>query len=463
MQKRKPSALIQVADGAGGMRPVTDLRFEAGEWPIELVIPAKDAETWKAHLRAEMEERGWNSGSLSQIGSIENSGTLSVHAANGPNPPTLHIVWERPRNASLRVRARPDGNPMLSLDLAREFIDAANDRVRRRITARAHRWDLLTYHGLPWRGELWLGDDLRLGPPSRFADALLGPQVVVVDAMAEGIGYQGITENFQTRMLELRIFLGVVLGIYATPVRPELGWVAQFDEQGRPTACTLQSIGYWEVGPPRAFPVRGSCPPVPRVATVRPGLGRTGIWSDMRERWVPADVEDLWRTFVALPTAKREHFLRAGNAYLIAGSMWPDQRTAYAVFLVVACEALKPTGRRHDRMNVYDVVASLVSVSEAQRLRELSFHPQKVRSQHVHRGTLSAGELLPILIHDDFMDPSFDEMLSDLSPICRICLIEWLRCQGQYDVIRLPREKHGITLEILDFITRVLRRLRLVQ
>ncbi len=78
---------------------------------------------------------------------------------------------------------------MLSLDLAREFIDAANDRVRRRITARAHRWDLLTYHGLPWRGELWLGDDLRLGPPSRFADALLGPQVVVVDAMAEGIGY----------------------------------------------------------------------------------------------------------------------------------------------------------------------------------------------------------------------------------------------------------------------------------
>ena len=149
MPKKKSSAQIHVADGTGGMRPLADLRFEVGEWPIELVIPAKDAETWMAHLRAEMEERGWNSGGLSQIDSIENSGTLSVYAANGPNPLTLHIVWERPRNASLRVRACSDGNPMLSLDLAREFIDAANDRVRRRITARAHRWDLLTYHGLP--------------------------------------------------------------------------------------------------------------------------------------------------------------------------------------------------------------------------------------------------------------------------------------------------------------------------
>jgi hypothetical protein len=183
----------------------------------------------------------------------------------------------------------------------------------------------------------------------------------------------------------------------------------------------------------------------------------------MLERWVPADIEDLWRTFEALPTAKREHLLRAGNAYQIASSMWPDQRTAYTAFLVVACEALKPMGKRYDRMNVYDVVASLVSVSEAQGLRELSFHPQRVRSQHLHRGTLSAGELLPMFIHDDFKDPSFDQMLWALSPICRVCLIEWLRCKGEYDVIRLPRHKHGVTSEILEFITRILRRLRVVR
>jgi len=443
MPKQKSTAQIRVADGAGGMRPVADLRFETGEWPTELVVPARDAETWMAHVAAEAEERGWSSNGLSQIDTAENSGTLSVHAANGADPPTLHIVWEKPRDASLHVRARPGGSPMLSPDLAREFIDAVNERVRKRLTARAHRWDLLTYHGLPWRGELWLGDDLRLGPPSRFPDALIGPQVVVVDAMVEGIGHQGITANFQTRLRELRIFLGAVLGIYATPVRPELGWVAQFDEQHRPIACTLQSVGYWEVGPLRTFPVKGSSPAVPREAAVRPGVGRIGIWPDTREQWVPADIEELWRAFTALPPAKREQFLRAGNAYLIARSMWPEQRTAYAAFLVVACEALKPAGKRYDWMNVYDVVTSLVSPGEAQQLRGLSFHPQRVRSKHVHRGELAADELLPMLIHNYFKDPSFDEMLDKLSRISRVCLIEWLRCGGQYKIALTSRAKRS--------------------
>ncbi len=87
MPKQKSSAQIKVADGAGGMRSVTDLRFEAGEWPIKLVVPSKDAETWMAHLRAEIEERGWSSSGLSQLDSAENSGTLSVHTASGPSPP----------------------------------------------------------------------------------------------------------------------------------------------------------------------------------------------------------------------------------------------------------------------------------------------------------------------------------------------------------------------------------------
>jgi hypothetical protein len=58
MPKQKSSAQFHVADGAGGMRQVADLRFEAGEWPIELVVPANDAESWMAHLEAEPEERG---------------------------------------------------------------------------------------------------------------------------------------------------------------------------------------------------------------------------------------------------------------------------------------------------------------------------------------------------------------------------------------------------------------------
>src|SRR6266540_2357383 len=121
MPKQKPSAQIHVADGAGGMRQVTDLRFEPGEWPINLVVPAKDAEAWMAHLGAEIEERGWSSSSLTQLEATENSGTLSVHTTTGPSPATLDIAWERLRGKELRLRARPSGDPALSLDVANDF------------------------------------------------------------------------------------------------------------------------------------------------------------------------------------------------------------------------------------------------------------------------------------------------------------------------------------------------------
>ncbi len=449
MPKQKPSAQIRVADGAGGMRPVADLRFEAGEWPIELVVPSKDAETWMAHLIAEIEDRGWNSSGLSQLDSAENSGTLSVHTASGPSPPSLDIVWEKPRGAGLRLRARPSGTPVLSLEVARDFINATSARRRAGKTIRAHRWALLTYDGLPWRGELWLESELRLGPPSKHpTDALLGPQVLIVDAIVEGIGQQGVNANFETRLHEARLFLSVVLGLHVTTSKFEREWVCQLDERGRITDCRLGHVGYAETSKTREFPSIGNAPSIARREVNRPGLGPTGIWPDMREQWVPADIEDLWRTFSGLPAPKRDQFLRASNAYLIARSMWPDQRTAYAVFLVVACEALKPSGKRYDQANVYDVVASLITPSEGELLRGLSVPPQRVRSKHVHRGELAADELLPILIHNPFKNPSFDEMISELSRVSRVCLIEWLRCRGDYKLVRLPRGKRTLAASI---------------
>jgi hypothetical protein len=440
MPKQKPSTQIQVADGAGGMRPVVDLRFDDDEWPIRLVVPANDAETWMAHLSAEIEERGWNSSGLSQLDGAENSGTLSVHTTSGLSPPGLDIVWEKPRGAAIRLRARPSGTPVLSLEVARNFIDATSARQRTGKTLRAHRWELLTYDGLPWRGELWLERQIRLGPPSKHPpDALLGPQVIIVDAMIEGIGRQGVSTNFQTLLYELRVFLSVVLGLHLTINKCERGWIYQLDEKLRITDCTLGHVGYAETSKSTQFPSVGHAPPIERREVSRPGLGQTGIWPDMHEQWVPADIEQLWRIFAGLPTHNREHLLRAGNAYLIARSMWPDQRTAYAAFLVVACEALKPSGKRHDKANVYDVVASLITPSDGERLRALSVPPQRVRSKHVHRGELAAGELLPMLIHNPFKDPSFDEMINELSRISRVCLIEWLRCKGDYKLVRLPK------------------------
>ena len=442
MSKEKSSALIHVADGAGGMRQVSDLRFETGEWPINLVIPAKDAETWMAHLNAEMEERGWNSSSLSQLDAAENSGTLSLHTANGPSPATLDILWERSRGTQLRLRARSSGNPFMSLVVANDFINAVGARVRSGKLLRAHRQALLTYDGLPWKGELWLDEDLRLGPPSKHPDTLLGPQILIVDAMVEGIGQRGVTENFQKRVHELRVFLGFVLGLSLKISKFEREWVYEADAEGHFTDCNLRYIGYVELSPQVGFPKVGCIPPAERREVTRPGLGPYGITFDMHEKWVPRDIEQLWRSFMMLLPAKRDHLLRAGNAYLTAQLMWPDQRTAYAAFLVVACEALKPMGKAGDRMNIYDVVASLVSPNEALSLRQLTFQPQQVRSKHLHRGELVAGELLPMLFDDHFKDPSFDEMLRILSRISRVCLIEWLRLGGKYNVIRLPYEKN---------------------
>ena len=259
--------------------------------------------------------------------------------------------------------------------------------------------------------------------------------------MVEGIGQQGVSANFQRRIHEIRVFLSFVLGLTLELSKFKRGWVLDFNAEGRITDCTLRNLGYVELSPQVEFPRRGHAPLVARRDVTRPGLGPSGIWPDMQEQWVPADIESLWEAFLRLPAAKRGHLLRAGNAHLIAQSMWPDQRTAYAAFLVVTCEALKPTGQRYDWMNVYDVIASLVSPNDAKRLRELSIHPQRVRSEHVHRGELVAGELLPMLMQNHFMDPSFDEMLRTLSAISRISLIEWLRRGGTYRVLRMPLAK----------------------
>jgi len=440
MAKEKSSAEVRVADGTGGMRTVADLRFEDGDWPIELVVSAKEAETWMLHLDAEVEERQWSASSFSQLDALENSGTLTVNAANGQSPPSIQLVWEKSRAGDLRIKGRSAGTPPMPVEEARAFVEAVNARQRTGKTIIVHRRALLSYEGLPWRGELWLDSDHRLGPPSKHPDFLIGPQVIVLDTMVEGIGRHGVDANFAALIQEVRVFLGILLGIAPEVSQFHNAWVSVVDTNGTISDCKVQSIGYVELSVPSSFPAAGQSPPVEKRAVARPDLGPYGITSDMNEEWVPSDIEQLWRMFRDLPGSKRDNLLRAGNAQLIARSLWPEQRTAYAAFLVVACEALKPPGRRNDWMNIYDVVASLGGEDLARDLRSLSFAPQRVRSKHLHRGELAAGELLPMLMHDHFRDPSFDEMLRMLSRVTRLCLIEWLRCGGDYRIVRLPRD-----------------------
>ena len=80
---------------------------------------------------------------------------------------------------------------------------------------------------------------------------------------------------------------------------------------------------------------------------------------------------------VILPELQ-EQFLRAGNAYKAAQLLWPSHRTGYLTFMVVACESLKPRGRRYDGWNIYDVVQALTGTAKAEELRQLSCFPDTV-------------------------------------------------------------------------------------
>ena len=466
MPQQKPSATMLVADGQGGLRALDDHRFDPGDWPINFAVPPGDAIPWMAHLDAECESRGWGSGGLAQLEPAQNSGSMTLRAASSGPSPALEIAWEKQRNEQLLVRARAAGNPVLAMDVAHEFFAAVDARLQNRTTLRAHRRAWLTYDVLPWRGELLLDRDLRLGPPSKHPDALFGPQVVVVDAIVEGIGWQGVSAQFQRTLFELRVFLSVVLGGHFEEVKWTRGWAYESNELGQITECRLTTLGYAETQDSPEFPSVGAAPSIERRAVSRPGIGKLGvtigICADMTERWVPDDIEQLWATFSSLPSDKRNHFTKAGNAYLIAQSMWPEQRTAYASFLVVACEALKPRGRRHHYMNIYDVVESLCGAGEGLRLRSLSVAPQQVRSEHFHRGDLLAGELGPLLISDPFHDPSFREMLDVLATDTRVCLIEWLRRNGDYNLVRLQRANQRVpwTIRMRDLLGRVLFRWR---
>jgi hypothetical protein len=130
MVKRKIQSTLYVADGAGGMAPLTDLRFDPAAWPIHFVVPQDWADHWIAHLNAESSDRSWPASALGQLEADENSGTIMVSTGVVGNSPALEIVWERPRGGPITVRARLGGMPALTIDAAQSFLDAVDRRCR---------------------------------------------------------------------------------------------------------------------------------------------------------------------------------------------------------------------------------------------------------------------------------------------------------------------------------------------
>src|SRR6185295_10486332 len=136
---------------------------------------------------------------------------------------------------------------------------------------------------------------------------------------------KGISKNFGSLLETLRIFLSVVLGNRMAARKLERLWVCDFSdgESGRPIDCRVRRVGYMEIGKRSRLPPAGILPAVKQHVVNRPGLEPVAGWPEEQEQWVPADIGLLWRTLRALPASQQEQFQRAGNAYTIAGSMWP--------------------------------------------------------------------------------------------------------------------------------------------
>lgn len=441
MAKQQILTRLEVADGAGGMLPVVDLRFESVEWPVALRIPAEKAQLWMTYLDAECEARGYAHSSISQLDAAENSGTTQIRLASGTTAPAFDVVWERSRDDELLIRARPSGDPAPSIDDLQAFLTSVATALSEGRRKRQHRRAYFTFKGRSWSGDLWLTPDLCLGPPTKSAEDQNAPQIIVVDSMVEGVGSRGIADEFSRLLRELSIFLSVVVGIHVAEQRDSRVWIYEVDAAGHYTAFDLRGSAYYEPELYPQMPISGARPAIPTHAALRPGVGNAIAIALMGQRSVPEDTASLWRRLQSLPVGSRQQFLEAGNAFANAQLFWPDQRTSYASFLVVSCEALKPKSRRFDGANIYDVTNSLRGRPAADALRAVALNPQGIRSDHFHRGKVVDAELAPRFGTSYFNDPSFDDALRALNENSRICLVEWLICGGTYKFCWMPRPK----------------------
>jgi hypothetical protein len=213
MVRRKSKATIMVADGAGGMAKVQDRRFENGDWPIRFVVPKEQADTWLRYFDAECGRRGWSSSGIGQLEAPENSGSITV-SSGGPGSPQLAVVWDRKRDGPINVRAGSAGTPEFAVTDAQELFDQTNNRCRSGDTERFYWWGHLHYDGgRAWRGELWLDDRLRLGPPSQqYEKTLFGPRVIIVEAFVDCAGLNDAKFAFDQVLRELSAFLTAIMG-----------------------------------------------------------------------------------------------------------------------------------------------------------------------------------------------------------------------------------------------------------
>jgi len=344
----------------------------------------------------------------------------------------LAVVWEWKREGPIRIRARSTEAPKVLLAEVRQFFEVVSERCRAGATERFYRRGQLHYDGLPWCGEVWLNDTLRLGPPSRQDEtALLGPRVILVDALMDATGRMDANDVFAQTLQELSIFLSVVRGGYVC--LPDQGRVWTWRFTDGVTDSEVRHLGYVEPENPQEIPVRGASRSMPLRHVNRPDFSERGIDVTTTELSLPSDAADLWAMYCALSRDKRRDFLQAAAKWQEALSQrLPERSTLSFALMVVACEALKPATRGFRKYNIYDVIEGLLGMETAARLKQHWFRPQEVRSVHLHRGEFRGSEYVLAAMMASYRDPTFDEAHRELARITQAAIIEWLRCGGNF-------------------------------
>lgn len=433
MAKDPIKTLAMVADGDAGLVQVEDLRFDHGDWPISRAVAAEDADEWFAQLQNACSEHGWSWSGIGQLDGAENSGTLHIRESEGGKPPVASLIWERPRLGPLEVKIRP--GPTLRMSDAHALLSTVSTRVSSRYRQAFDRRGYLEYDGRPWRGEIWLNNHLRLGPPAKFPSSIFGPQAIVVDSRILGIGPRHANSEFERQKSELAIFLTVVLRNNIYVPRNEQLWVWAPGPKGT-TECQVQQRGYWEIVGSNSLPKPGLSPATPLVKTQRPDLADVSPLQEMEEVVLPDDIRALWQAFEQLDSEKRRQFIEAGRTLQLALRIWSEFSSVSLALLVVACEALQPRRRSSKkrygrRSSFFQMVETLLGRERAQHLRTLKLNPQGLRDEHLHLGKLFGDELDPIAFTSTYRDPTFKQVHDVVTKSAAAMLLEWLRRRGE--------------------------------
>jgi hypothetical protein len=324
-------------------------------------------------------------------------------------------------------------------EAAAEFLNHVTDSCRASAKESVHVRGNLYYDGLPWRGELWLTETIRLGPPLKQDEsALLGPRVVVVDARIDAIDRLDATSISTVLLRELSVFLTTVMRtlVRATPLANR-AWTWSVKDGGG-VECEPRQIGYWESEREPDMPTKGRDRVIPLDSVERPDLSIRAITAGDSEECLPADTIALWEAFVGLSAVKRQQFLEVASIWQLALSIGHEFETTRFALMVAACEALKPRAPEFRDHNIYHVTEALLGSEVAEVLQAQRFRPQDVRNVHLHSGELRGREFVgPYL--PSFHDPTFDQATRTLAQITPAAIIEWLRRGGTVSLPALPR------------------------